>query len=114
SVELARGAMVLVHHLGVEVAKHKPTTPYNVYEWVEVPRDDDGVAKTHVGSTPPREGTVVSRAVGSTVETRREGRPDVRGGNQFCYLPGLPFEDYRPLHAGVFVPGRSDIVVSVH
>jgi hypothetical protein len=67
-----------------------------------------------VGSTPPREGTVVSRAVGSTVETRRQGRPAVRGGNQFCYLPGLPFEDYRPLHAGVFVPGGSDIVVSVH
>ena len=114
SVEIRPGATAVVHHLCFDFAKHQPTTPYNVYEWVEVPRDDDGVAKTHVGSTPPREGTVVSRAVGSTVETRRQGRPAVRGGNQFCYLPGLPFEDYRPLHAGVFVPGGSDIVVSVH
>ncbi len=114
SVEIRPGATGVVHHLCFDFAKHKPTTPYNVYEWVEVPRDDDGVAKTHAGSTPPREGVVVSRAVGSTVETRREGRPSVRGGNQFCYLPGLPFEDYRPLHAGVLVPGGSDIVVSVH
>jgi len=52
--------------------------------------------------------------VGSTVETRRSGRPDVRGGNEFCYLPGLAFEDYRSLQAGVFVPAGSDILVSVH
>src|SRR3984893_5259834 len=114
SVEIRPGATGVVHHLCFDFAKHKPTTPYNVYEWVEVPRDDDGVAKTHVGSTPPKEGIVVSRPVGSTVETRREGRPAVRGGNQFCYLPGLPFEDYRPLNTGIFVPAGSDIVVSVH
>jgi mono/diheme cytochrome c family protein len=114
SVEIRPGATAVVHHLCFDFAKHKPTTPYNVYEWVEVPRDDNGVAKTHNGTTPPKEGTVVSRPVGSTLETRREGRPDVRGGNEFCYLPGLAFEDYRPLHAGVFVPAGSDILVSVH
>jgi mono/diheme cytochrome c family protein len=114
SVEIRPGATAVVHHLCFDFAKHKPTTPYNVYQWVEVPRDDNGVAKTRSGITPPKEGIVVSRPVGSTVETRREGRPDVRGGNEFCYLPGLAFEDYRPLHAGVFVPAGSDILISVH
>jgi len=114
SVEIRPGATGVVHHLCFDFAKHKPTTPYNVYQWVEVPRDDSGVATTRTGITPPKEGIVVSRPVGSTVETRREGRPDVRGGNEFCYLPGLAFEDYRPLHAGVFVPAGSDILISVH
>ena len=114
SVEIRPGATAVVHHLCFDFAKHKATTPYDVYEWVEVPRDDQGVAKTHDGTTPPREGTVVSRPVGSTVETRRQGQPLIRGGNEFCYLPGLTFEDYRPLHAGVFVPAGSDILVSVH
>ena len=114
SVEIRPGATGVVHHLCFDFAKHKATTPYNVYQWVEVPRDENGVAKVHDGTTPPKQGMVVSRAVGSTVETRREGKPDVRGGNEFCYLPGLPFEDYRPMHAGVFVPAGSDILVSVH
>ena len=114
SVEIRPGAKGVVHHLCFDFAKHKATTPYNVYQWVEVPRDDEGVAKSHDGTTPPREGIVVSRPVGSTVETRRSGRPDVRGGNEVCYLPGLAFEDYRSLQAGVFVPAGSDILVSVH
>jgi hypothetical protein len=29
-------------------------------------------------------------------------------------LPGLPFEDYRPANAGVFVPKGSDILLSLH
>jgi mono/diheme cytochrome c family protein len=114
SVEIRPGAPAVVHHLCFDFAKHKPTTPYNVYEWVEVPRDDAGVAQTRSGVTPPKEGIVVSRPVGSTVESRREGKPLVRGGNEFCYLPGLPYEDYRPMHAGIFVPAGSDILVSVH
>jgi hypothetical protein len=48
------------------------------------------------------------------VEKRRQGRPSIGGGNDFCYLPGLPFEDYRPENAGVFVPKGSDILLNLH
>jgi hypothetical protein len=114
SVEIRPGAAAVVHHLCFDLAKHQPTTPYNVYEWVEVPRDAEGITVNRDGTTSPPEGTVVTRAVGSTEEKRRQGRPAVGGGNEFCYLPGLPYEDYRPAHAGVFVPAGSDILLNIH
>ena len=114
SVEILPGQPAVVHHYCFNFEKHKPTTAYNVYEWMEVPRDDDGVATNHRRGADTKEGIVLRRAVGSTVETRQPGRQTIRGGNQFCYLPGLPFEDYRPVNAGVFVPAGSDIVVSMH
>jgi len=85
-----------------------------VYEWVEVPRDDAGVAKIHDGSAQAVEGRVHTRAVGSTVETQRQGRPDIDGGIEYCYLPGLTFEDYRPVRAGIFVPAGSDMLLNIH
>ncbi|PYS08673.1 MAG: hypothetical protein DMG15_26260, partial [Acidobacteria bacterium] len=114
SVEISPGQPAVVHHYCFNFETHKPTTVYNVYEWMEVPRDDDGVAKNHKRGADTKEGIVLRRAVGTTVETRQPGRQTIRGGNQFCYLPGLPYEDYRPVNAGVFVPAGSDIVVSMH
>ena len=81
---------------------------------MEVPRDDDGVSRNHGRGVDKREGIVLRRRVGSKEETRQEGRQTIRGGNEFCYLPGLPYEDYRPVNAGVFVPAGSDIIVSMH
>ena len=51
-----------------------------------------------------------------TYESRRPGSPDFfhEGTNEFCYLPGLPYEDYRPVGAGMFVPAGSDMIVSLH
>jgi mono/diheme cytochrome c family protein len=114
SVQILPGAPAVVHHLCFDFHKHKPTTPYNVYEWVEVPRDDAGAAKTHDGSAQAMQGTVHTRAVGSTEETRRQGRPDIGTGIYYCYLPGLTFEDYRPVHAGIFVPAGSDMLLNLH
>ncbi len=114
SVEISPGQPAVVHHYCFNFETHKPTTVYNVYEWMEVPRDGDGVATNHKRGADTKEGIVLRRAVGSTVETRQPGRQTIRGGNQFCYLPGLPYEDYRPVNAGVFVPAGSDIVVSMH
>ena len=114
SVEILPGQPSVVDHYCFNFEKHKPTTLYNVYEWMEVHRDQDGVSKKRARGVDTKEGMVIRRAVGSTEETRHEGRPTIRGGNQFCYLPGLPYEDYRPVNAGVLVPGGSDIVVSLH
>jgi hypothetical protein len=114
SVEILPSAPAVAHHLCFDIARHDPKTPYNLYEWMEVPRDEDGVMKARDGNTQPREGIVVTRAVGSTEEKRRPGRAVIGGGNQFCYLPGLPFEDYRPANAGVFVPKGSDILLNLH
>ena len=114
SVEILPGQPSVAHHYCFNLEKHKPTTAYNVYEWMEVPRDDDGVSRNHGRGVDKREGIVLRRRVGSKEETRQEGRQTIRGGNEFCYLPGLPYEDYRPVNAGVFVPAGSDIIVSMH
>ena len=117
SVEILPGAPAVVHHMCFGFQKHRPTTPYNLYEWMEVPRDDDGVMKKRDGTTRgPSEGIVLTRDFGSTEEKRRPGRPTIvhEGTNEFCYLPGLPYEDYRPVNAGMFVPAGSDMIVSLH
>ena len=114
SVQILPGQPSVVHHYCFNFEKHKPTTLYNVYEWMEVPRDDEGVGKNRSRGVDTKEGIVLRRPVGSTEETRFPGRQTIRGGNEFCYLPGLPYEDYRPVNAGVFVPAGSDIVVSMH
>jgi hypothetical protein len=116
SVEILPGTPAVVHHMCFAFQKHRSTTPYNLYEWTEVPRDEDGVTKSRDGTRTPREGTVVTREVGRTEEKRRQGRPVLpdEGTNEHCYLPGLPYEDYRPVNAGVFVPAGSDMIVSLH
>src|SRR5205809_4447842 len=114
SVEISPGQPAVVHHYCFNFETHKPTTVYNVYEWMEVPRDDDGVAKNHKRGADTKEGIVLRRAAGTTVETRQPGRQTIRGGNEFCYLPGLPYEDYRPVNAGILVPAGADIVISMH
>ena len=84
---------------------------------MEVPRDDDGVMRNRDGTTRgPGEGIVLTREFGSTEEKRRPGRATIvhEGTNEFCYLPGLPYEDYRPVNAGMFVPAGSDMIVSLH
>jgi hypothetical protein len=117
SVEILPGAPAVVHHMCFGFQKHRDTTPYNEYQWMEVPRDDEGNMKTVDGTTTgPLKGIVLSRAVGSTEVKRRAGSPTVfhEGTNEFCYLPGLPYEDYRPVNAGVMVPAGADMIVSLH
>src|SRR5258705_3795923 len=97
--------------------KHKPTTPYGEYQWMEVPRGEDGTMTKPDGTTTgPRDGIVLTRVAGSTEVTRRVGRPTVyhEGTNEFCYLPGLPFEDYRPVNAGMLAPAGFHINLSLH
>ena len=117
SVEILPGVAAVVHHMCFGFQRHRPTTPYNLYEWMEVPRDEEGVMRNRDGTTRgPRDGIVVTRKPGSDVEERRPGRAAIvhDGTNEFCYLPGLPYEDYRPVNAGVFVPAGSDMIVSLH
>jgi len=117
SVEILPSVPAVVHHMCFGFQKHKATTPYNEYQWMEVPRDDAGnMTKVDGSTTGPLKGIVLTRAVGSTDVKRRVGSPTVfhEGTNEFCYLPGLPYEDYRPVSAGVFVPAGSDMIVSLH
>ena len=114
SVQVLPGESAVVHHLCFGFEVHKPTTMYNTYEWVEIPRDDEGFPTNRRTSITPRNGTVVTRKAGSTEETRQEGRPVLSTNGDFCYLPGLPMEDYRPMDAGYFVPAGSDIIASIH
>ena len=114
SVEILPSQPAVVHHYCFNFEKHKPTTDYNTYEWMEVPRDDNGVSKIPSRGVDTKEGIVIRRQVGSTEEKRHQGRPTIRGGGEFCYLPGLPYEDYRPVNAAVFVPAGTDIILSMH
>src|SRR4029077_3512805 len=67
SVQILPGNAAVVHHMCFEFKKHDASLPYNVYEWMEVPRDDNGDAVVHDGTNGQGSGvgTIVRRAVGS-------------------------------------------------
>src|SRR3989454_1558771 len=113
SAETMPGEASVIHHLCYHFEKHRPTTVYNRYEWMEVPRDEAGVSKKAGGSLVMAEGSVLTREVGSSEVKSRKGRLSIRGSNDFCYLPGLTYEDYRPANAGFLVPAGSDIIVNL-
>ena len=115
SMEILPGDLSVVHHICFSFEKHKPTTVYNRYEWVQVPRDETG------NPTPGNSGfaelpgqIIASRDVGSTEVQLRPGRPTLKQNLDFCYLPGATFDDYRPWNAGKLVPAGSDNIVSLH
>jgi hypothetical protein len=115
SMEILPGDPSVVHHICFSFEKHKPTTVYNQYEWVEVPRDETGnptPGNSGFGELPNM--MIATRDVGSTEVKVRPGKPTLRQNLDFCYLPGASYDDYRPWKAGKFVPGGSDIVISLH
>lgn len=115
SMELLPGDPAVVHHICWSFEKHRPTTVYNRYEWMELPRDEAGVA-TIRGNTPMirEEQIIATQVVGSAEIKRSRGRLSIAGGIQFCYVPGLTYEDYRVWGAGRLVPAGSDIILSIH
>src|SRR6266699_2394745 len=128
SMEILPSEPSVVHHACWDFYEHKPEYLYNTYEWSEIPRDDEGIAKrtprpagaaatdAGEGGNPfrPADAIVVTREVGSTVEKRRKGKPVNPNGGIFCYLPGLTLEDYRPMNAAYFLPAGSDIAINFH
>ena len=129
SMEILPSEPSVVHHACWDFYEHKPEYMYNTYEWSEIPRDDEGLAKRTprpAGAAAaadageggnafrPADAIVVTREVGSTVEKRRKGKPVNPNGGIFCYLPGLTLEDYRPMNAAYFLPAGSDIAINFH
>lgn len=115
SMEILPGDASVVHHICFSFEKHKPSTVYNRYEWVQVPRDETG------NPTPGNSGfaelpgmTTAFREVGSTQVKTRPGHPSIKENLDFCYLPGVAADDYRVWNAGKLVPAGSDIIVSLH
>jgi hypothetical protein len=115
SMEILPGDASVVHHICFSFEKHRPTTVYNRYEWVQVPRDDTG------NPTPGNSGfaelpgmIIATRDVGSTEVKLTPGHPTLKQNLDFCYLPGATFDDYRAWNAGKLVPAGSDIIVSLH
>ena len=114
-MEILPGDPAVVHHICFSFEKHRPTTVYNRYEWVQVPRDETG------NPTPGNSGfselpgmIIATRDVGSTEVKLRPGRPTLRQTLDFCYLPGASYDDYRVWDAGKLVPAGSDLIVSLH
>jgi mono/diheme cytochrome c family protein len=115
SMEILPGDPSVVHHICFSFEKHKPTTVYNQYEWVQVPRDETGnptPGNSGFGELPNM--IIATRDVGSTEVKLRPGRPTLRQNLDFCYLPGNTYDDYRPWNAGKLVPAGSDVVISLH
>ena len=115
SMEILPGEPSVVHHICFSFEKHKPTTVYNRYEWVQVPRDETGYptpGNSGFGELPGM--IIATRDVGSTEVKLTHGHPTLRQGLDFCYIPGAGYDDYRPWNAGKFVPAGSDIVLSIH
>jgi len=104
-----------VHHICFSFEKHRPTTVYNQYEWVQVPRDETGnptPGNSGFGELPGM--IIATRNVGSTEVKLTPGHPTLKQNLDFCYLPGAAFDDYRAWNAGKLVPAGSDIIVSLH
>jgi len=115
SMEILPGDMSVVHHICFSFEKHKPTTVYNRYEWVQVPRDETGnPTPGNTGFAELPDQMIATREVGSTEVKVRPGKPTLRQNLDFCYLPGAGPDDYRGWNAGKLVPAGSDIVVSLH
>src|SRR6202140_2629907 len=115
SLEILPGEASVVHHICFSFVKHKPSTVYNRYEWVAVPRDASGnptAGNSGLGELPDMH--TAMRDVGSTKVQIRPGTPTLRANNDFCYLPGNSVDDYRPWKAGKFVPAGSDMILSLH
>jgi hypothetical protein len=115
SMELLPGEASVVHHICFSFEKHKPSTVYNRYEWVAVPRDASGnptPGNTGFGDLPDMHTAL--RNVGNTEVVLRPGAPTLRNNNDFCYIPGNSVDDYRPWKAGKLVPAGSDMIVSLH
>jgi hypothetical protein len=115
SMEILPGDASVVHHICFSFEKHQPSTVYNRYEWVQVPRDETGnptPGNTGFGELPGM--TIATRDVGSTEVKLHHGHPTLRQNLDFCYLPGNSYDDYRAWNAAKFVPAGSDLVVSLH
>jgi len=115
SMEILPGDASVVHHICFSFEKHRPTTVYNRYEWVQVPRDETGnptPGNSGFGELPGM--TIATRDVGSTEVQLRQGNPTLKQNLDFCYLPGAGYDDYRAWNAGKLVPAGSDIIVSLH
>src|SRR6202162_5871183 len=69
SMEILPGDASVVHHICFSFEKHQPTTTYNRYEWVQVPRDKTG------NPTPGNSG--FAELPGMTIATRDVGSTDV-------------------------------------
>ncbi len=115
SIEILPGDPAVVHHICLSFEKHKPGTVYNRYEWVQVPRDATG------NPTPGNSGfadlpnmVTAMRDVGSSEVKLKPGPPALRQRNDFCYIPGNNYDDYRRWNAGKMVPAGSDIIMSLH
>jgi hypothetical protein len=115
SMEILPGEASVVHHICFSFEKHKPTTVYNRYEWVHVPRDGTG------NPTPGNKGfgelpnmMTATRNVGSTDVKLTPGGPTLKQNNDFCFIPGNSVDDYRAWNAGKLVPAGSDIIFSLH
>jgi len=117
SIEVLPGERSVVHHLCGVFQKHQPTTVYNQYEWMIVPRDEDGVSTDRrFGATGHsfEDGTIATREVGSTEVKFHKGRPSLPATASFCYVPGWESEDFRVWNAARMVPAGSDIVLNIH
>jgi hypothetical protein len=115
SMEILPGDASVVHHICFSFEKHKPTTVYNRYEWVQVPRDEKGNPLPGNSGFAELPGMIIAtRDVGSAEVKLRQGHPTLKENLDFCYLPGAGYDDYRPWSAGKLIPAGSDIIISAH
>ena len=115
SIEILPGDQGVVHHICLSFEKHKPATVYNRYEWVQVPRDATGnPTPCNTGFADLPNMMTAMREVGSSEVKLKPGRPSLRQRNDFCYIPGNTYDDYRRWNAGKLVPAGSDIIMSLH
>jgi hypothetical protein len=103
SLEIKPSDLTVTHHICITFVPHRADAKYYVWNWIESPRDDDGVA-TDAGATPG------GAAAGSEQPVGASGF----GGGLACYVPGAQADDYRQFNAAKLIPAGSDISFAVH
>lgn len=98
SIEIRPGDPSVVHHAGVFVKPHSADVRYDEPFWLDVTRDDAGVAAA--GEAFGGEGFVEALAGLSAAVA--------------VYVPGFRAMDYRVHHAAQLIPAYSDLVIQMH
>ena len=100
SAEVKPNHLAITHHIGVFFKPHTSDVVYYQPEWVDKPRDENGIE-------------IVS-ADGRTTNPKFSSQM-ARGTLVGIYAgPGSSATDYRPHEGGVFIPAGSDLVFQVH
>jgi hypothetical protein len=102
SIEIKPSEPAVTHHICISFIPHRADVKYNVPQWRDIIRDENGVEIPQPKAKRP------AAAASANLPTISDD------AGQECYLPGTQPLDYRPQRAGKLIPAGTDILFNVH